>query len=99
MTPVILQPGDGQYAVAADGATLRLDADGAIWRNGFRFIVGGITLAAACFGIYGQSLFARGKTDGKLWLATVNGWQEVTDVASVDPEFFQRLMGQSNEPT
>lgn len=77
-TPVILLPGDGQYALGGDGSTLRMLDDGSLWRNGTRYAVGGVSFAAARVGIYGQWLFARGKTDNKLWLSGPTRWIDVT---------------------
>jgi hypothetical protein len=107
--PVILTPGQSSFAFDAAGATLRLMPDGTLWRNGVRYVIAGVALAAAKIGIYGQNLFATAH-DGTLWLAAPWGWQNVTSpdpakpivarLVDVDADFVAAMsLGATNEPT
>ena len=81
-TPRFVLPGN--FIAANDGAVLKLDAEGKVYRNGQRL---GNNAASQAM-VYGTAMYMHGATDGKWWEWTGTAWRLLTGVVALDTDVF-----------
>jgi hypothetical protein len=72
--PRYLTPGDNQKAFDANDCILSITADGAVFKDGVR--LGTSMVQKLC--VYGNTVLAKGKTDGLTWKWDGTKWTQVT---------------------